>query len=179
MRVLIDTSRGTFHDIVADGADFPVSPPLRWRNAPPGLSREWAFNGDTFVPPAGLSINELKREVLDGITEAREEALRNLTVRVNGANYDADEESHARIERAISAWERAVKNGDPRAPQSVQWLDADNISRTLTLEKLMEISAAIWLEQEASVWTRNNTLKARIKNATAEAAIRAVRWDDG
>lgn len=171
MRVLIDPRTNTLHDIVDD--EFQVAAPLRWVEAPDGLTREWTFNGSAFAAPSARGIEVVRRERLDYITAHRQAALKRATVEFDGATYDADETSVARMTNAITMLQLFA--GDPRAPSTVAWLDASNTPRTLTTAQLAELAAAAWIATQ-TVWGRNHAAKVAIEAARTIDAIDAVEW---
>lgn len=175
MRVLVDPRRNTVHDLVEDGAEFAVAPPLQWRDVPPGFDRRWSFDGTRFTPPTQRNIEEARREALDAITAARNRTLKNLTVTVDGATFDADEASVARMSNAVAMLDRF--QGDPRVPATITWLDHDNVPRNLAPAQLAEVAAQAWLATQ-QVWGTNHALKIAIESARTLQQIAAVRWEE-
>jgi len=159
-------------------APFPVADGLVWTEAPAGVQRGWERqeNGTLSPPPSGppKTLSERKRDKRIEVTSARENALRTLRVEFDGAYFEGDETSVLRMSTAISAWERAVKRADPRAPQVIEWLDADNVPRSLTLSQLIELADRVWLAQQ-QVWTVNHMLKVQVEKGNAEE-VEGVKW---
>lgn len=115
-----------------------------------------------------------KRSKEEEITAARQAKLTALQVRVGGVFYDADELSTQRMTGALSMWERAAATGDPRAPSTIAWLDANNRSRGLTLLQLGEVAAAAWLAQQ-TVWAVSNGAKENVAVAMTIEEVESVR----
>lgn len=125
--------------------------------------------------PDAERLAEAKARQLRAMTAARARILSELTAEVDGATYDADEESLKRMTLAIQLWESAVADSDPRAPQAVEWLDADNLARTLTLAELKRVAATCGLAWQ-TVWARNTRAKVAIQSARTVQAVEAVEF---
>lgn len=175
MYALIDPRTNSIHDVVE--TRFPVAAPLVWVEVPNDFDAQaHRFREGRVEPLPGPTFDQVKRAALDRITAARDSALNTLTVELDGATYDADEESAKRVSAALGAWERALRSGDPRTPSVVPWLDHDNINRELTVEKLAQLEALMWLAAESQVWARNAAAKVAIEAAETAEQIDAIEF---
>ena len=92
----------------------------------------------------------------------------------NGWRFDSDAVSVARINGAALAAQAALAAGEPF---SIDWTDADNVSRTLDAEQMLALQRALVAHADACHQLARQ-LKAQVEagTITTEAEIDAAAW---
>ncbi|WP_109994940.1 DUF4376 domain-containing protein [Salinisphaera sp. LB1] len=116
----------------------------------------------------GKSLDDIKSDRKVDVNGWRDNAA-SLPVVIDGVRYDADELSQTRI----AAMATAVANG--RAPDTIQWRDADNVTRSLTQDDFMTLATTMMTQVQAAFQT-SFTLKDDIDSAETAVDVRAVKW---
>lgn len=89
---------------------------------------------------------ELEKQKLEQAKTDRAEAVRKLTVTVDGMVFDADEIAQSRMTRAITAADTAGLN-------NTVWVLADNTVATVTKAQLQQ-ALALAMQEMGKLWTK-------------------------
>lgn len=102
------------------------------------------------------------------VNAERERRLASLVVTVDGIGYDGDPKTRAILGELLTA----TTNGVP-VPWPMPWRCADNVTRTMSLAKAVEVSAAILVAAQA-VYAYSWALKDTIIPALTDAEVHAL-----
>lgn len=91
-------------------------------------------------------------------------------IEVEGMRFDAD----AAARSNIADMSTAIANGV--APATIQWRDADDITRELTPAQFLTVATAVMAQFQAA-YQRSFALKDAVAAAETPAAVRAATWD--
>lgn len=176
-KVLVNTVTRSWHDVVEDGAEFPVAEPLAWRDAPVGLGAGWTFDGAAFAPPAGPNLAEAKAAAVARI-HAERDARMGAGVAYNGATFESDADSRATLSEVLVTLRAAGDHG-LTPPATLTWRDADNGDHELTHAQLAALALTMLGYCEA-VFAAAAQAKDAIRMAATPAAVAAaeaaVNW---
>jgi len=165
-RALIHIASGRIVQVEPQGGEFPVHEDYRWCDCPDDVEAyAWAYDGATFSPPSGPSLESLKTAKHAQI-ELERDAACYANVTVNDYAWQADSRSQSLMATAILLAQAGVYT--PRV-----WRTADNVDVTVTLQDLVMIAGSIAAQTQAAYaasWRRRR----RVSAATTAEEVAAV-----
>ena len=166
MRALVHEGRVV--QVVPDGAEFPVAPPLAWVAAPPECEPGWTYDGAAVSPPPAPPLAEVRAGALRAVDQAAGAARARYITTAPGqeAVY------MLKLEQA-RAYQAAGYAG--AVPELIQ-AEADALGVTAQeAADLILATAAAWTAKAAQIERIRRGRKAEIEAAADVAAIEAAR----
>lgn len=139
-----------------------------WENR---FNTPYVGNGKLVVKPAPSDselLAQAKKDKKKEIETARDAWGARIIV-VDGISYDADRTSQLNI----TSMATAIANGV--APATIDWRDADNITRSLTNTEFMAVAQAV-MAQVLAAYTTSFSLKDQLNSTTTVAEVDAIVW---
>ena len=133
---------------------------------------KWLSEGN--VPEPEFTLEELKNNKMQYVTQQRDEALNTLTSQWDDDLWDARETDSTRITNVLTMIEQAQKINIP-TPSTIDWRTYDNKDRSLTVPELIQLAASMFLAQQ-TIWAKQAQLKNAVTAATTIEEVEAITW---
>ena len=140
------------------------------------------FLADTFEvhvgpTPTAAEISSEYEQVLKSaektrINTERAARLERLTVEYQGNTYDADAAAQANVNRVINGVTARLA-----LPQTINWRDADNVTRTLTQNDVFRLGELMLMHVQI-IYETSWALKEAIEAAPTLEAAQAITWPE-
>ncbi len=116
--------------------------------------------------------NALRSAEVDRINTERAARLERLTVEYQGNTYDADAAAQANVNRVINGVTARLA-----LPQTINWRDADNVTRTLTQNDVFRLGELMLMHVQI-IYETSWALKEAIEAAPTLEAAQAITWPE-
>ncbi len=120
------------------------------------------------------TLQEIKQNKIDQITDDRNRELNSLTCQWDGDMWDARETDSTRITNVLTMLEQAQKINMP-TPTTIDWRTYDDQDRTLSIPELIQLAASMFMQQQI-VWAKQAQLKNQIMAATSKEEVISINW---
>lgn len=116
-------------------------------------------------------LDRVKENKRKAINAEREKRLNDLTVMLDGVEYDADQEGRANVTATVSA----INAGVIPVPDPLSWRDFQNNTQSLSHAKLLEL-AGIMFAAVDSIYQTSWAIKSQIDSASTIEEVNAISW---
>lgn len=164
-RAMVRNADGHVMEVVPQGGDFAVTNEYTWVDCPDDVADDYTWNGSTFTPPPGPSLESLKAAKHAEIERDRDAAVV-ANVTYDGHQFQADARSQQMLASTILLAQAGVYT-------PTVWRSAANVDVTVALMDLVSIAGLIAGQTQAAYaasWAR----KAALVAATTPAEVEAV-----
>lgn len=169
MYALIQKSDNQILRVAVEGAVLPDAKPFYWQACPEEVTLMWTFDGTTFTPPPGPTLEERKL-IKRAEINARRDAKEADGFYYQNVKFDSDQRSANRIAFAALAAQAAIASGQPF---SVSWTAADNSVVVLDAPGVLGLAVAL-AEAGAQNFYAAKALKEQADAASSPEELEAV-----